>query len=440
MAEGDEESWVRWRRSRKSEGECCRKRSYENIERWMDNEISFPSVRRYRLVDSPTVLEAYIEGFQKDDDEFGSNGFHDPLDDQVPNCQRNSHHEEASKESKPPENVLISDGYLDQPITIRGNFSMECWLELINILHKHIDVFAWTPTNMIGMPHFITEHQLKTYPHIEPRVPSKSAEMAIICMDTLKKCTSKKDFCRTKALEEAFQTMKRLIAELLMLTTLMKGKELMVLADFIADKVTKVNPARGEAFDKEETLEPSKVRDTSVVPDLETRPEAWKLYTEAASNDNGSGAGLILIDAEGADYSYYLLLNFNNSHNDAKYEALSARLRIAIEIKARCEKTMKYKEKVMEIVAYFDKFHINHIPREQNKKVDTLSKLAADQFNHLTNEVLMEVLGERSVDIAEVNMVMKKEARTWMTPIRDYIEKGILPDDPAEAKALKEKK
>nr|GEZ62749.1 reverse transcriptase domain-containing protein [Tanacetum cinerariifolium]GFB02353.1 reverse transcriptase domain-containing protein [Tanacetum cinerariifolium] len=41
-----------------------RKRSYEKIEQWMHNEISFPSVPRCQLVDSPIVLEVYIEGFQ----------------------------------------------------------------------------------------------------------------------------------------------------------------------------------------------------------------------------------------------------------------------------------------------------------------------------------------------------------------------------------------
>ncbi|GJW35688.1 hypothetical protein Tco_0058608 [Tanacetum coccineum] len=40
------------------------KRSYEELEQWMDNEISFPSVPRCRLVDSPIILEALIECFQ----------------------------------------------------------------------------------------------------------------------------------------------------------------------------------------------------------------------------------------------------------------------------------------------------------------------------------------------------------------------------------------
>ncbi|GJZ65536.1 hypothetical protein Tco_0622232 [Tanacetum coccineum] len=41
------------------------------------------------------------------------------------------------------------------------------------ILRKHADAFAWTPTDMTGIPRFIAEHELKTYPHIEPRVKRK---------------------------------------------------------------------------------------------------------------------------------------------------------------------------------------------------------------------------------------------------------------------------
>lgn len=40
------------------------KRPYKRLEYWMDNEIVFLYVPRYRLVDSPTVVEALIEGFR----------------------------------------------------------------------------------------------------------------------------------------------------------------------------------------------------------------------------------------------------------------------------------------------------------------------------------------------------------------------------------------
>ncbi|GJY19963.1 hypothetical protein Tco_0392529 [Tanacetum coccineum] len=39
------------------------KRTYERIEQWMNNKISFPSVPRCRLVDSLIIFRAHIEGY-----------------------------------------------------------------------------------------------------------------------------------------------------------------------------------------------------------------------------------------------------------------------------------------------------------------------------------------------------------------------------------------
>ncbi|GKE28562.1 hypothetical protein Tco_1443946 [Tanacetum coccineum] len=80
---------------------------------------------------------------------------------------------EKSFESKPPKKVVIHNDYPDQTITIGGNLSAECRFGLIEMLRKHADAFAWTPTNMTGIPCFIAEHKLKMYPHIEPRVQRK---------------------------------------------------------------------------------------------------------------------------------------------------------------------------------------------------------------------------------------------------------------------------
>ncbi|GJX27538.1 reverse transcriptase domain-containing protein [Tanacetum coccineum] len=100
---------------------------------------------------------------------------------------------------------------------------------------------------------------------------------------------------------------------------------------------------------------------------------------------------------------------------------------------------IKYREKVLELAGAFNRFRITHIPRAENRKADALSKLATVQFDHLSKEVLVEVLNERSVEAQEVNMVVEEEGPTWMTPIRNYLEKGKLPEDPIDARTLMEK-
>ncbi|GKC05676.1 hypothetical protein Tco_0997286, partial [Tanacetum coccineum] len=82
-------------------------------------------------------------------------------------------HPKGPLESKPLEKVVIYDDYLVQSITIGGNLSAEYRSGLIEILHKHVDAFAWTPADMTGIPSFIAEHEIKTYPHLEPRVQRK---------------------------------------------------------------------------------------------------------------------------------------------------------------------------------------------------------------------------------------------------------------------------
>ncbi|GKA43789.1 reverse transcriptase domain-containing protein, partial [Tanacetum coccineum] len=61
-----------------------------------------------------------------------------------------------------------------------------------------------------------------------PEKAKAATERVISCLDTLKKCTNKKDFRWTEAAVEAFQIMKKLIAELPMLTAPIKDEELMV--------------------------------------------------------------------------------------------------------------------------------------------------------------------------------------------------------------------
>ncbi|GJX31883.1 reverse transcriptase domain-containing protein [Tanacetum coccineum] len=102
-----------------------------------------------------------------------------------------------------------------------------------------------------------------------------------------------------------------------------------VLADFLANTVAGDNQVHEKVHDSKEAPESSKARETLTNLDPMPEAEAWKFYTDEASNDYGSGAGLIFIDPEGTEYSYALRFNFVNSNNDADYEALLSGLRIA---------------------------------------------------------------------------------------------------------------
>ncbi|GJR72655.1 hypothetical protein Tco_0085020 [Tanacetum coccineum] len=107
------------------------------------------------------------------------------------------------------------------------------------------------------------------------------------------------------------------------------------------------------------------------VPDLNSK---CRLYTDGASNSNGSGAGLMLIDPEG--------------------------LRIAQEME------ISKSDNILGLPT-----SVEHVRRNQNKKVDALSKLASMTFEHLIKEVLVEVLNKRSIeekDVLKVDMQERK--------------------------------
>ncbi|GKC26761.1 reverse transcriptase domain-containing protein [Tanacetum coccineum] len=217
--------------------------------------------------------------------------------------------------------------------------------------------------------------------------------------------------------------------------TSVKGQ---ILADFLVEKPDENPP------------------DTPVV---ETPPEPWTLFTDGSSCVDGSGAGLILTSPEGTEFTYALRFQFTASNNEAEYEALIAGLRIAAQMGVRNvqvsvdsklvanqvlgtyvakeENMVKYLEKVKSLVSGFAKFSISQVPRSKNKKADALSKIASTSFAHISKQVLVEILKEKSIQEEEVATVIEEEKTTWMTPITEYLKDGTLPGERKEASKLR---
>ncbi|GJW84337.1 reverse transcriptase domain-containing protein [Tanacetum coccineum] len=63
---------------------------------------------------------------------------------------------------------------------------------------------------------------------------------------------------------------------------------------------------------------------------------------------------------------------------------------------------IKYLEKVKALASTFRTFSIKQVPRSKNKKVDALSKMASNSFAHLSKQVLVEELKEKSMNEREV--------------------------------------
>nr|KAJ0216727.1 hypothetical protein LSAT_V11C300147310 [Lactuca sativa] len=222
--------------------------------------------------------------------------------------------------------------------------------------------------------------------------------------------------------------------------TSIKGQ---VLADFLLEIPDGGNPAKEKVW---------------VVEEAPTGDGSWTLYTDGASSREGSGAGLILTSPEGESVTYALHFDFHTSNNEAEYEALLVGLRLAKQMGAKAVTTLtdsrlaanqvngsfevrdqrmgKYVKMVKQLIGSFGRFTIKQIPRSENKRADALSKLASTCFDRFSKKVLVEVLRERSIDEHQVS-ILTPVGPTWMTPFREYLQRGVLPDDHDEARKIR---
>nr|GEY42185.1 reverse transcriptase domain-containing protein [Tanacetum cinerariifolium] len=99
----------------------------------------------------------------------------------------------------------------------------------------------------------------------------------------------------------------------------------------------------------------------------------------------------------------------------------------------------RYLEKVNALTSGFKAFSIKQVPRSENKKADALSKIASTSFAHLSKQVLVKELKEKSISTMEVLAVVEEEGDTWMTHIFMYLTDETLPAKIKKARAIRRK-
>ena len=68
-----------------------------------------------------------------------------------------------------------------------------------------------------------------------------------------------------------------------------------------------------------------------------------------------------------------------------------------------------------------------------------MSKIASTSFAHLSKQVLVKILKEKSISEMEVSTVIEEDNPTWMTPITEFIRKGMLPAEKIDARCVRRK-
>ncbi|GKD32408.1 reverse transcriptase domain-containing protein, partial [Tanacetum coccineum] len=116
--------------------------------------------------------------------------------------------------------------------------------------------------------------------------------------------------------------------------------------------------------------------------------EEWTLFTDGVSSLKGAGAEKMKVQVLKVTVDSKLVACQLNEEFVASSDGMA-----------------KYLAKAKELSVLFKKFSIENVPRNLNQKADVLSKLASVAFNHLTKEILVEVLNAKSVEAREMNVI-----------------------------------
>ncbi|GJS28593.1 reverse transcriptase domain-containing protein [Tanacetum coccineum] len=379
--------------------------------------------------------------------------------------------------------VAINPEHPEQTVMIGSNLTEKARVKMCNLLQRSLDVFAWTPADMTGVPRHIAEHRLNVREGCQPirrkkkgqaaerniaindevsikiarqgrrllasitknakgraelygkvislnRFLAKSAEKSLPFFKTLKKCTKKSDFLWTEEAESAFRQMKELYCQYHDHRALKKKRNSRAL------RGSEVNTLSWKNSFVLALVHAAKVKKAKNIVQRTSVIDFFGKDPKEEDRDVRKGRRTLPGPMDLVHRRVILCRRMRSgsaTNNEAEYEALIAGLRIAEKIDK-----IKYLEKVKTLASAFQEFSTKQVPRNGNKKADALSKMASTSFAHLSKQVLVEELKEKSMNEIEVLVVVEEEGDSWMTPIHEYLTDETLPAEQKKARAIKQ--
>nr|GEZ16732.1 reverse transcriptase domain-containing protein [Tanacetum cinerariifolium] len=223
--------------------------------------------------------------------------------------------EAEPKEVRLMEEILVNPAYPEQLLKA--------------LLKKNMDIFAWDPSDMIGVDEGwrmyidfknINSACLKDYyplsdidGKIESVVGFRKEETLYVYLAAAAEAVSAVLLKERKGKLCPVHNVSITLNEAEMNYALLKKLALSLLH---MSRRLRRNPTRGilPCFSQKKEKD-----------DIET----WNLFIDGASNSKGSGAGLFLISPSDIEFTYALCLNFTRTNNEAEYKALLAGIRMA---------------------------------------------------------------------------------------------------------------
>ncbi|XP_072074644.1 uncharacterized protein [Arachis hypogaea] len=361
---------------------------------------------------------------------------------------------------------------------------------LIRVLQDNVDLFAWTPTDMLGIDPNIICHKLainKTSKPIAQKKRNLREEKMKVALEETKKLLNAgfiKELRFTTWLSNvvmnARATYQRLMDKVFQQQI---GRNMEIYVD---DMVAKTSEQGSHCDDLEEILtkpelagcltkwsvklseydvqyQPRKTPKLQILADFiselttEDREKEYKLYVDGASNKTESGAGVTLNEGEQVIVEQSLQFSFPASNNQAEYEALLAGLKLAQDLQIHhltvyCDSLLvvqqikgdfQVKDPLLErywlitkdLISKFHEFKIVHVNREQNTRADVLSKLATTRPHSHTPTLSQLTLEKPSFELNGILSITQD--KDWRTPFLKYIKTGVIPTDEQNEKLFR---
>ncbi|XP_049410526.1 uncharacterized protein LOC125873694 [Solanum stenotomum] len=201
---------------------------------------------------------------------------------------------------------------------------------------------------------------------------------------------------------------------------------------------------------------------TNKLPDenamaVEVQPP-WKMYFDRASHRERAGARVIFVTSREEILKYSFTLTQCCSNNVAEYQALILGLEMAVDMKllqlqvfgdselvinqllgsyeVKKPELRLYHDYAQKLIRWLGDVTLQHIPRNENKKVDALAALASTLT--LSDQAQITICQKWIVppDVDEENkfehlvVVSQAEIVDWRHDLIDYLCYNILPEDP----------
>jgi ribonuclease HI/transposase InsO family protein len=218
------------------------------------------------------------------------------------------------------------------------------------------------------------------------------------------------------------------------------------------------------------------------LPTAPIQAELWTMYFDGSLMKTRAGAGLLFISPLRKHVRYVIRLHFPASNNVVEYEALVNGLRIAVELGVRrldargdsqliIDQVMKnshcrdrkmeaYCDEVRRLEDKFYGLELNNVARRYNETMDELAKIASGRttvpLNVFSRDIYQPSVklndapepegtsAQPEVPSADKGEALRVEIEqngvtpnlNWQTPYLEYLLRGELPLDKAEARRL----